>query len=145
MSARVRNVENSWQDKQPFVKRFFFLFFGRGCSGGKERRKLDLLHLGASAVWSEISSQSFSKGERGHGQHYNSGFSSVPHNFLSWVFVVLRVLAMSYGIIQSITYSLIVPCHLVVFCFLQSVFLYNTNLGLLLKAVRVIHSHLYSI
>lgn len=34
MSAAVRNVENSWQDKQPFVKRFF-----GGCSGRKERRR----------------------------------------------------------------------------------------------------------
>lgn len=29
MSARARNVENSWQDKQPFVRKVFF-FFERG-------------------------------------------------------------------------------------------------------------------
>ncbi len=45
---------------------FFFFFFLEGgvLEGKKSADKLDLVRLGASAVWSEISSQSFSK-ERG--------------------------------------------------------------------------------
>lgn len=56
-------MENSWQDKQPFVG--FFLWRGGGVLKGKKSAdKLDLLRSGASAVSCEISSQSFSKKKR---------------------------------------------------------------------------------
>ncbi len=64
---------------------------GGGCvlEGKKRADKLDLVRLGASAVWSEISSQSFSKkrGREGRG-----GLLQFHKTFQSFFFTVLGAL-----------------------------------------------------
>lgn len=114
----------------------FFFFFQEGVFWRERKAQIGSAPFRSLCClkWNQF--PEFFKGDRGHVQPYNSGFSSVPHSFLVWVFVVLMVLTTSYGIIYgSISHSFVLPCLLVVFWLLQSVSLYNTNPVLLSIAV----------
>ncbi len=97
MSARARNVVNSWQDKPPFVRRPFFLrgggVWGGGCSGGKEKRR----QIGSGPFrslcclkWNQF--PEFLKGERKRRER-SGGLLQVHKTFQSFfVFTVLGAL-----------------------------------------------------